>query len=276
MTSYWSHIVIKRSLQLAAAIVAAGTNAADAATVEAVISPNAVVVRADGQARVHTLAGKPVLYCGLDAFLGWSARLIGAPIEPGVAEGPFVTLDGKATPIATLFVRDGWLRPDVLNDAAQEVMAERRGGWACAPKTEPFAQMGHRVDPKITTGIAMNESAYRGRPWPWTLNVAGRGMFFATREDAHAVIKQLLASQRCNFDVGLMQVNWCYHGQRFASPWEALAPATNIRVAEDILTENLRRSGSAMKAVAWYHSANPERGGAYYARFLGHLSNMPQ
>ncbi|WP_454056681.1 lytic transglycosylase [Cupriavidus sp. Marseille-Q8015] len=247
---------------------------AHAASIEAVVSPNAIVVRAEGRARVHTLEGKPVLFCGLDAFLGWASRLLGAQIEAGADDGPVVTLDGKPVPIARLFAREGWLRPAVLNDAAQEAIAERRGGWACAPKTEPFAQMGERIDPRITAGIAMNESSYRGRPWPWTLNVAGRGMFFASREEAYAAIKRLLASDRCDFDVGLMQVNWCYHGRRFASPWDALAPATNIRVAEDILAENLQRSGSPMKAVAWYHSANPERGGPYFSRFLKHVAQF--
>ena len=176
-------------------IAVAASLGAQAATIEAVISPNAIVVKADGQARVHMLDGKPVLYCGLDAFLGWSARLLGAQIEPGADDGPVVTLAGKATPIARLFTREGWLRPAVLNDAAQEALAERRGGWACAPKTEPFAQMGVRVDPKITAGIAMNESSYRGRPWPWTLNVSGRGMFFATREEAYAAVNRLLAKK---------------------------------------------------------------------------------
>ena len=259
------------ALLMAAALT---VGAAQAATIEAAISPNAIVVRADGQVRVHTIPGKPVLYCGLDAFLRWSARLLGAQIEPGAEAGPVVTLHGEAFAIAALFVREGWLRPQALTDAAQEAIAERRGGWACAPKTEPFAQMGGRVDPKITAGIAMNESAYRGRPWPWTLNVAGRGMFFATREDAYMAIKRLLASDRCDFDVGLMQVNWCFHGKRFASAWEALAPVTNIRVAEDILAENLQRSGSAMKAVAWYHSANPERGGPYFSRFMKHVAQF--
>ncbi|MBY4898647.1 transglycosylase SLT domain-containing protein [Cupriavidus sp. AU9028] len=245
-----------------------------AATIRAFVSPTAVIVHAEGKDRLHTVDGTPVLYCGLEAFLGWSARLIGALIEPGAEEGPVVHADGKKVALSGLLAGEGWLRPRSLNDQAQEALAERRGGWACSPKTEPFAQMGQRIDPKVTAGIAMNESGYRGRPWPWTLNVAGRGMYFSTRGEAHATIQSLLAQGRSDFDVGLMQVNWRYHGHRFRSPWEALSPATNIRVAEDILAENFRRSGSASKAVAWYHNANPERGMPYFHRFMKHVAQF--
>ncbi|MCY0854266.1 transglycosylase SLT domain-containing protein [Cupriavidus sp. D39] len=265
--------MIERACLLATAL-AATPAIPHAATIEAIVSPTAVVVRADGAARLLSLPGKPVLYCGLERFLGWSAQLIGAQIEAGGAQGPEIVREGKTVPLASVFAGEGWLRPTELTEAAQEAMVERRGGWACAPKAAPFAAMSRRVDPLILAGIAMNESAYRGRPWPWTLNVAGRGMFFATREDAHATVNRLLAARRCDFDVGIMQINWCYHGQRFASPWEALAPATNIRVAETILMENLQRSGSAMKAIAWYHSADSSRGGAYFARFMTHFKQL--
>jgi len=69
-----------------------------------------------------------------------------------------------------------------------------------------------------------------------------------------------------------LQINWGYHSKRFASPWDALAPATNVRVAEQILNENYARTGSVEKAIAYYHSANPTPGRAYLARFVRHLS----
>lgn len=257
-----------------ATLLALTVYGAGAQTIEAMVSPTALVVRDGAAARVVTLPGKPVLYCGLNPFLGWSARLIGATLRSAPGREPMVEANGQSLPLVALLARDGWLRPEHLDDAAQVALVERRGGWACAPKTEPFAQMSTTVDPRILAGIAMNESAYRGRPWPWTLNVAGRGMYFASRKDAQAAIEQLLAAKRCDFDVGIMQINWCYHGKRFASAWDALGPATNIRVAEAILVDNLQRSGSAMKAVAWYHSADPARGGPYYSRFMNHLQQL--
>jgi hypothetical protein len=166
------------------------------------------------------------------------------------------------------------LRPSVLDDDAQTAMTERRGGWACAPAEVPFEAMHTSVDPKILTGIALNESAYNGRAWPWTLNVAGHGFYFRSREDAYRAIHILLADGRCDFDVGIMQINWCYHAKRFATSWDALEPSTNIHVAEDILGENYRKTGSAAKAVAYYHSANPLPGREYLARFEQHLSQI--
>ncbi|AOY97706.1 lytic transglycosylase (plasmid) [Cupriavidus sp. USMAA2-4] len=245
-----------------------------AASIEAVVSPTALVVREHGTLQLQALEGKPVLYCGLERFAGWAARWIGTAVTLGGASGPQVEVDGRKQPLRAVFASAGWLRPPTLDDGAQAAMAERRGGWACASKVEPFAQMRERVDPAVLASIAMNESSYRGQPWPWTLNVAGQGFFFASREDAYAAIQALLSAKRCDFDVGLMQVNWCFHGKRFGSAWDALAPATNIRAAESILLDNRQRSGSSMQAVAWYHSANPSRGGPYLARFLNHLKRF--
>nr|CUV19616.1 putative Type IV secretory pathway, lytic transglycosylase exported protein [Ralstonia solanacearum] len=245
---------------------------AHAVVVDAVISPTAYVVRDGGDVRLQTVPGKPVLYCGLSAFETWAKRLIGKEFQVDAERQP----DGKphSESLVSVVAGAGWLRPISLDDAGQAAIVERKGGWACAPKAAPFAEFSDRVDPTILAGIALNESSYQGRPWPWTLNVAGRGFYFATRDDAYAAIRRLIEEKRCNFDVGIMQVNWCYHGQRFTSPWDALSPASNIRVAEAILLENQQRSGSPMKAVAWYHSADPARGGPYFARFLNHLKRL--
>ncbi|VWC47200.1 lytic transglycosylase catalytic [Burkholderia lata] len=245
---------------------------AQAAVIAQVISPVSVVIQ-DGQTRqVAMLPGKPVYYCGLDAFVEWASPLIGQTVRSSPSRGVTVSIDGREVALDDLFIERGWLQPLVLDDGAQAALAERRGGWACSRAVVPFELLHTNVDPKILAGIALNESNYRGRAWPWTLNVAGQGYFFKSREEAYKAIESLLARERCNFDVGLMQVNWCYHGKRFASAWDALAPATNVAVAEAILTENFARTDSVAKAVAYYHSANPNPGRSYFARFVRHLS----
>ncbi|CAD6559138.1 transglycosylase SLT domain-containing protein [Paraburkholderia sabiae] len=258
----------------AALVLALVCASSHAAVIETVISPNSFVVEEGGQRSMLALTGTPVYACGLQRFVEWAQPLIGQRVEPAKSGAATVVVDGATESLQSLLVRSGWLQPAVLGDEAQAALTERRGGWACASAQAPFDVMHTSVDAKILAGIALNESAYNGRAWPWTLNVAGRGFYFRTREDAYKAVRFLLAGGRCDFDVGLMQVNWCYHRQRFASPWDALAPATNVHVAEDILNENYRKTNSAVKAVAYYHSANPQPGREYLARFIRHLSQI--
>ncbi|SAK57418.1 lytic transglycosylase catalytic [Caballeronia temeraria] len=259
---------------LVTACAAVCTLTAHAATIDSIISPTRVVLDDGTKRAIVELPGEPVYACGLKPFQSWATRFEGQAIESAADGSVAVAIDGAPVSLATLFVRAGWLRPAALTDDAQASMTERRGGWACASAQAPFDAMHTSVDPKILAGIALNESAYNGRPWPWTLNVAGRGFFFRTREDAYRAIRYLISHGRSDFDIGLLQINWGYHSKRFASPWDALAPATNIRVAEDILNENFRLTHSAAKAVAYYHSANPAPGREYLARFVKHLSQI--
>ncbi|WP_425497897.1 transglycosylase SLT domain-containing protein [Paraburkholderia ultramafica] len=255
-------------------MLAAASSPTSAAVIDTAISPTLFVVKDGGQRSIVELAGTPVYACGLKPFLAWAQRLQGQTIEPGKGGFASVTVDGEPDTLQRLLVRTGWLKPAVLTDDAQAALTERRGGWACASAQAPFEEMHTSVDAKILAGIALNESSYNGRAWPWTLNVAGRGFFFRSREDAYKAVRFLISDGRCDFDVGLMQIHWCYHSKRFASPWDALAPATNIHVAEDILNENYRKTNSAVKAVAYYHSANPQPGREYLARFIQHLSQI--
>ncbi|MGU7771753.1 transglycosylase SLT domain-containing protein [Burkholderia sp. MR1-5-21] len=265
--------MIKRLLLIAP--LALGLASAHAVPrISQVISPASFVISNGKTREVANLAGKPVYYCGLTPFIEWAAPLVGQPVRSTPEAGITITIDERDVRLAQLLVARGWLQPPMLDDDAQAAMTERRGGWACANAVTPFDLLFTSVDPKVLAGIALNESAYGGRAWPWTLNVAGQGYFFKTRTEACKAIEMLLARGRCDFDVGLMQVNWCYHGKRFGSAWDALAPATNIRVAEAILNENYARTGSVEKAIAYYHSANPSPGRAYLARFVRHLNQI--
>lgn len=246
---------------------------AHAATINSIISPTRIVLNDGTKRAIVELPGEPVYACGLKPFLAWANRFDGQAVE-ATAGGVAINIDGSLVSLESLFVKAGWLRPATLTDDAQASITERRGGWSCASAQAPFDAMHTSVDPKILAGIALNESAYNGRAWPWTLNVAGRGFFFRTRDDAYRAVRYLISNGRSNFDIGLMQVNWGYHSKRFTNAWDALAPATNIRVAEDILNENYRLTHSAVKAVAYYHSATPAPGREYLARFVKHLSQI--
>jgi hypothetical protein len=265
--------VIKRLvLAIVASLAVAIADGSVAATIDTVISPTSLILAQDGARHVAAFDGKPVFFCGLGAFASWASPLAGQEVRSNPDAGITVRVDARDQSLERLLVTKGWLQPAVLDDDAQAAMTEGRGGWACAGATTPFELMHTSVDAKVLAGIALNESGFDGRAWPWTLNVAGRGMFFRSRDDAYRAIATLIAARRCDFDVGIMQVNWCYHSQRFASAWDALRPATNIRIAEDILNENYSKTHSVAKAIAYYHSANPTPGQAYLARFSRNLN----
>lgn len=245
-----------------------------AASIAEVVSPTSILLAQGDVRSLASFDGKPVFWCGQKAFDSWASPLIGQPVASNPDAGITVTVDARNVSLEQLLVSKGWLQPAVLDADAQAAITEGRGGWACASAATPFDLMHITVEPKVLASIALNESGLNGRAWPWTLNIAGRGYFFKTREDAYRVVMSLIAHGRSDFDVGIMQINWGYHARRFASPWDALAPATSIRVAEEILNENYGKTHSVAKAIAYYHSANPVPGQAYLARFARHLNQI--
>jgi len=268
--------VTKRSaaLFLSIALYCMLANAEGEPFIEKVISPGVFVLKQGSKANIAQITGKPVYYCGLEPFKLWAQTLVHQPVYQDGDGNLDVMVDNRPVSIQSLMVKSGWLQPNELDDTAQEAITERRGGWNCASTETPFDLMHHTVDPKVLAGIALNESSYDGRPWPWTLNIAGRGYFFRNREGAYRVVEDLLSQGRCDFDIGIMQINWCYHHQRFRTAWDALAPATNIRVADDILIENYSKTHSIVEAIAYYHSANPIPGREYFTRFVQHFAQL--
>jgi soluble lytic murein transglycosylase-like protein len=133
---------------------------------------------------------------------------------------------------------------------------------------------GHAIDPLLLYAIALQESQRLGgdglvRPWPWTLNTREHGALrFESFEAARARLEALLAEGIESVDVGLMQVNYRYHGHRFAAPAHMLDPRHNIRAAVAILEEHLAADADLTRAVARYHSARKGRGTRYAAAVL--------
>ena len=105
------------------------------------------------------------------------------------------------------------------------------------------------------------------RPWPWTINAEGQGLYFATRAEAIAAVQRLQEQGVRSIDVGCMQVNLLHHPQAFATLEQAFDPPTNARYAAQFLISLFRQTADWPKAGALYHSATPEIA-ADYARRL--------
>jgi hypothetical protein len=105
-------------------------------------------------------------------------------------------------------------------------------------------------------------------PWPWTVNAAGAGHFYATKGEAIAAVRQFLAAGLRSLDVGCLQVNLFYHPDAFASLEQAFDPAANAAYAARLLRDLFRTQGSWPRAAAAYHSLTPALGLAYQQKVL--------
>ena len=103
--------------------------------------------------------------------------------------------------------------------------------------------------------------------WPWTVNVKGKGYYFASREDAVRAVKKFQAQGIESIDVGCMQINLKYHGEAFNSVDEAIDPSNNVKYSAKFLRTLYSKHGQNWKKAAKrYHSGNPEKGEAFPKR----------
>ena len=113
------------------------------------------------------------------------------------------------------------------------------------------------------------------RPWPWTLNIAGRGYFFASRREAWEALTGWLHAGQRSIDIGLMQVNWRYHQARLGMPWQALDPYHNLRVGAAILQDCYKTRQDWWSSVSCYHApANAKRADRYRRRVVSHWRRL--
>ena len=134
------------------------------------------------------------------------------------------------------------------------------------------AGMEYNVDPDLLYSIALVESAIDApqkgflKPSPWTLRT-NKPYYAKSRKEAEAILEKLL-NEHESIDVGMMQVNTRWHGHRVKSLKELLDPLTNVRVAAQIVSEQIKRyPNDAALAVGNYHSSRPERA-RWYARHV--------
>lgn len=149
---------------------------------------------------------------------------------------------------------------------ADEMLA---GAQACT-RHLPKAERYHNIPTHWLAAIATTESGryHKGiglsLPWPWTINVKGKGYYFDTKQEALAKIKEYQSKGVKSIDVGCMQVNMRYHGHAFSDVSQALEPRYNVAYAARFLRENYDDMHSWKKATAAYHSKTPSRGSKYF------------
>lgn len=112
------------------------------------------------------------------------------------------------------------------------------------------------------------------QPWPWAINHAGEGAWYATEAEALAAIEGLTAKGLRNFDVGCFQLNHRWHAGAFKSAEDMINPARNAVYAARYLQGKYADTQDWGLAAAAYHSGTPEFASKYQARFEAVLASL--
>lgn len=105
------------------------------------------------------------------------------------------------------------------------------------------------------------------RPWPWTVNMEGKGVWFETEDAAQAYAEEHFKRGARSFDVGCFQINYKWHHEHFTSLQAMFDPGENALYAAQFLGELYAELGDWAAAAGAYHSRTPEYAERYAARF---------
>lgn len=144
------------------------------------------------------------------------------------------------------------------------------------PPAYQIAAAATDIPSTVLYAVALQESGRsingKLRPWPWTLNVAGKSFYFESSDDACAHLTTTLKTTSAKrVDVGLGQINVGYHGHRVGKPCDLLNPYLNLAIAGKILTEQHRPGQDWLVTMGKYHSpANSTAAARYRASVQRH------
>jgi hypothetical protein len=160
-------------------------------------------------------------------------------------------------------------------------MAARTGDADLCARAIARSEAAGTLPQGLLTAIAAAESGRYDQarravaPWPWTVNNAGDGRYFATKAEAIAHVSRLRAAGERNIDVGCMQINLMHHPDAFRTLEEAFEPSANVAYGARFLGALERETSSWARAVERYHTADPARGRAYRERVYQRWAAAP-
>ena len=99
--------------------------------------------------------------------------------------------------------------------------------------------------------------------WPWTINHAGKSMFFDTKKQMRNYVFKNLKKNDFNIDVGCMQINIKWHKNNFKKISDMFEIDPNISYAASFLKQLKNRHGSWDEAIKYYHSSDPKKNNPY-------------
>jgi len=103
---------------------------------------------------------------------------------------------------------------------------------------------------------------------PFALNIEGKPVLAKSKEEAIDIVQSYLDKGVTNIDIGLLQINWRFHGENFDDVSELLDINKNLDYAASFLRKLYKTHGSWREAVQHYHSARPEYHRKYARKVL--------
>lgn len=113
-------------------------------------------------------------------------------------------------------------------------------------------------------------------PWPWTVNMQGRGVWFDTQSQAQTFVFRHFKDGARSFDIGCFQINYKWHGHAFSSIEEMFDPIRNARYAAQFLAKLHREHGDWTKAAGAYHSRTAKYANRYLERYAAIRDDLAQ
>ncbi len=152
------------------------------------------------------------------------------------------------------------------------------GAGAAAPPTpceRSVADAARRYDVPLAVfyAVGLQETGGRNGLQPFALNIDGRATVRPTLAEGLAAYEAAKAAGARLIDVGCMQINVRWHGDKFASVADMFDPARNVDYAARFLRDLRAREGSWTLAVARYN-AGPNNNPAQKVYVCGVIGKM--
>ncbi len=150
--------------------------------------------------------------------------------------------------------------------------------WQTCDRAAATAAAESGVPLAVLRAITRTETG-RGRdgqvqPWPWTVNMEGKGRWFDSPDAAKSYVYKHYNQGARSFDVGCFQINYRWHGTAFASIEDMFDPVENARYAADFLGRLYRETGDWSRAAGAFHSRTPVHAARYRKIFDRHFATM--
>jgi hypothetical protein len=134
------------------------------------------------------------------------------------------------------------------------------------------AELRHQLPPGLLLAISQVESGRpdpvtnRIAPWPWTVQVGDKSLFFDSKSQAVQWVTAAMARGITSIDTGCLQVNLFFHPHAFETLDDAFDPRRNADYAAGFLRQLYAAAGNWQRATGLYHSRTLARATSYEAR----------